>query len=208
MSKRCQVRAESVRLSGSGHVVFSVNGDQFEIPMYGRHFVYNALIAIAVAKEFGIGKDDIDAAFATLAPVSMRGAVQKKRGATFIVDCYNANPSSMKSGISLLSDVARSGPKVAIVGDMLELGRFSSKLHVSLGRNLASAGVDRIIAVGNFAARVAQGATSAGMEERKIATVGTSAEAVPMAQKLVKRGDTVLLKGSRGIHLETVLEGF
>jgi UDP-N-acetylmuramoyl-tripeptide--D-alanyl-D-alanine ligase len=208
MSASCDFRAENVRLTRKGRMAFAVRDGQYEIPMPGRHFVYDALAAIAVAHEFCIGKSSIDAAFASLQPVSMRGAIRKKAGATFIVDCYNANPSSMKSGIALLSDVADGRPKVAIVGDMLELGAHSSRLHEALGKQLAAAGVDRILAVGSFASRVALGAKKAGVAMKKIMIAASSGEAVPMARKLIKRGDAVLLKGSRGIHLETVLEGF
>jgi UDP-N-acetylmuramoyl-tripeptide--D-alanyl-D-alanine ligase len=209
MSERCDVRAEDICLTKSGHMSFAVKGLRYEIPMPGRHFVYNALVAIAIGEQFGIDKKHVDAAFASLRPVSMRGAIRTKAGVTFIVDCYNANPSSMKSSIALLSDVAGAHrSKVAIVGDMLELGRFSPALHTALGRQLATAGVDRILAVGRFASKVAAGAKSAGMTMTKILTAPSSAEAVPLARKLVQRGDAVLLKGSRGIHLETVLEGF
>lgn len=208
MSGLCDVRAENIRLTKNGHMAFDVQGLQYEIPMPGRHFVYNALAAIAIAGRFGIDKKRIDAAFESLRPLSMRGAIRKKAGITFIVDCYNANPSSMKSGIALLSDVAVSRPKVAIVGDMLELGRYSAALHTALGKQLAASGVDRILAVGSFASKVAGGAKAAGMKMKKIMVAASSAKAVPLAQKLINRGDVVLLKGSRGIHLETVLEGF
>jgi UDP-N-acetylmuramoyl-tripeptide--D-alanyl-D-alanine ligase len=208
MSASCDFRAENIRLTRGSHMEFTLQNKRYEIPMPGRHFVYNALAAIAVAHEFCIDKTHIDSAFASLKPVSMRGAIQKKAGATFIVDCYNANPSSMKSGIALLLDVADGKPKVAIVGDMLELGRHSTRLHEALGKQLAAAGVDRILAVGSFASRVASGAKKAGVVMKKIMIAASSAEAVPMARKIIKRGDAVLLKGSRGIHLETVLEGF
>jgi UDP-N-acetylmuramoyl-tripeptide--D-alanyl-D-alanine ligase len=210
MSRLCNFRAENIRLIKNRRMAFTVKEQQYEIPMPGRHFVYNALAAIAVAHEFGIDKNHIDAAFASLHPLTMRGAIRKKAGVTFIVDCYNANPSSMKSGIALLADVAdhEGRRKVAIVGDMLELGRYSAKLHTALGKRLAEAGVDRLLAVGDFASKVAQGAKAAGMTMKKIMTAATSSEAIPVARKLVRRGDAVLLKGSRGIHLETVLEGF
>jgi UDP-N-acetylmuramoyl-tripeptide--D-alanyl-D-alanine ligase len=207
MSPRCDFRAENIRLTRDRRMTFSVRGDRYEIPMPGRHFVYNALAAIAVAHEFGIAKHGVDSAFAQLKPVAMRGGIRKKAGITFIVDCYNANPSSMKSGIELLCDVAGLKPKVAIVGDMLELGRYSTRLHRALGRQLAAANVERVLAVGECAQTVARGATDNGMPAAKILTAATSADAATLAGKFLRRGDTVLLKGSRGIHLETVLEG-
>jgi UDP-N-acetylmuramoyl-tripeptide--D-alanyl-D-alanine ligase len=208
MSERCHVRARDVRLRRGHSIEFVVGGQRYGIPMPGRHFVYAALAAIAAAGEFGIPEKSIAEAFASLEPLSMRGTIRKKAGVTFIVDCYNANPSSMKSGIAMLSDVAESKPKVAIVGDMLELGRYSTQQHTMLGKQLAEARVDRILAVGDFALKIALGARTAGMAVKKIMTAPTSAKAVQKARKLVKRGDTVLLKGSRGIHLENVLEGF
>ena len=207
MSKRCQVRAGNVRLTKGRHMRFTVDKEEYELPMPGMHFVYSALAAIAVAQQFGVGRDSIRAAFALMRPEPMRGTIEEKAGKTFIVDCYNANPSSMKSGITLLSEVAGKKPKVAIVGDMLELGKFSGRLHTALGRQLAAARVERILAVGEFSDAVAKGAMAGGVERKNIITAKNSEAAVPLAQTMLKSGDTVLLKGSRGIHLETVYQG-
>ena len=207
MSKRCGVRAENVRLTGTGHTAFAVDGDEYELPMPGKHFVYSALAAIAVARRFGVDKSRIDAAFSALKPGAMRGTIEKRAGATFVVDCYNANPSSMKSGIELLAEVAGKSPKVAIVGDMLELGKFAPRLHAALGRQLAAARVKRILAVGEYASAVAKGAAAGGLARKNILTAPDSFSAAPIARTMVKSGDVVLLKGSRGVHLETVYEG-
>ena len=207
MSKRCQVRAGNVRLTRERRMRFTVDKEEYELPMPGTHFVYSALAAIAVARQFGVGRDSISAAFGLMRPEPMRGTIEKKAGKTFIVDCYNANPSSMKSGISLLSEVAGKKPKVAIVGDMLELGKFSGRLHTALGRQLAAAHVERILAVGEFSEAVAKGATAGGVKRNNIITAKNSEAAVPIASSMLKTGDTVLLKGSRGIHLETVYQG-
>ncbi len=206
MSARCGVRARDVRSGADGSVTFAVDEEEYWLPMPGRHFVHSALAAIVAARHFGVDKTRIDAAFAAMRPGPLRGTIEKKRGATFIVDCYNANPSSMKSAVAMLTDVAGGKPKVAIVGDMLELGRFSTRLHTALGRQLAAAHVERILAVGEFAAAVAKGAKSGGVRSTHIVTAPNSAQAVPLSQKLVRKGDVVLLKGSRGVHLETVFE--
>jgi UDP-N-acetylmuramoylalanine--D-glutamate ligase len=205
-SARCQVRARKIRVTPEGRTSFTVDGEEYGLPMPGRHFVYSALAAIAVARRFKVPTESIRAAFSSLRPASMRGTVEKRAGATFIVDCYNANPSSMKSGIALLSDVAGQNPMVAIVGDMLELGKFSTRLHVALGRQLVTAGVSRILAVGACAGAVEKGAVSGGFAAKSIRTAADSAAAVSIASGMVKKGDVVLLKGSRGIHLETILE--
>jgi UDP-N-acetylmuramoyl-tripeptide--D-alanyl-D-alanine ligase len=165
-------------------------------------------MAIHLGRHFGIDDRRIAAALRTIKPADLRGTIQKMSGATFIIDCYNANPSSMKSGIALLQDVAGTSRKVAIVGDMLELGAYSKGLHRELGKQLVRAGVGAVVAVGEFASNVAAGALSAGMRKKDITVVPDSARAVAPAREIIRRGDVVLLKGSRGIHLETVYEGF
>ena len=207
MAKHCQVRASDVRLTAERHARFTVDKEEFELPMPGAHFIYAALAAIAVGRQFGVGAYAMRAAFSAMKPEPLRGTIEEKAGKTFIVDCYNANPSSMKSGIDLLVAVAGKKPKVAIVGDMLELGKYSSRLHAALGRQLAAAGVDRIIAIGEFAQTVAKAAAAGGVKQKNILTAKTSEAAVASAKAMLKPGDTVLLKGSRGIHLETVYQG-
>jgi UDP-N-acetylmuramoylalanine--D-glutamate ligase len=206
-SKRCGVRAENVELTDDGRMRFAVDGEVYELPMPGGHFVYAALAAIAVGRKLGVSKSSIDAAFSAMRPAPLRGTIEQKHGATFVVDCYNANPSSMKSGIGLLSDVAGPQPKVAIVGDMLELGTYAPRLHTALGRQLAKSGVNRILAVGEHAQLVKKGAMAAGVPAANIATAETSVAALPLAKNMIKSGDAVLLKGSRGVHLETIYEG-
>ena len=108
---------------------FDVDGSRYSLQMPGRHFVYAALPAIFLGRRCGIPEKMIISALADQRPVSMRGGIEKKKGVSFIVDCYNANPSSMSSGLAYLADVSRPGSRVAIVGDMLETGKYSVKLH-------------------------------------------------------------------------------
>jgi UDP-N-acetylmuramoyl-tripeptide--D-alanyl-D-alanine ligase len=210
-SSRCDVRAQNFGIIGSGAnaaTSFTVENRSYRLSAIGRHFVYSALMAIYLGRYFGIEEDVIADALGSIEPAAMRGTITEKRGATFILDCYNANPSSMKSGIDLLTDLAGERPKVAIVGDMLELGRFSRRLHVEAGGRLARAGVRAIVAVGGFAAGVAEGARKAGMKPKDIHIAPDSAQALAPAKEIIRKGDVVLLKGSRGVHLETVFEGF
>jgi UDP-N-acetylmuramoyl-tripeptide--D-alanyl-D-alanine ligase len=97
---------------------------------------------------------------------------------------------------------------VAIVGDMLELGKYSRRLHKQLGKRLVASGARAILAVGQQASVVAQGALQAGMDKKNINIAENSAEALGIAQRMVRKNDVVLLKGSRGVRLETVFEGF
>jgi len=207
-SKQCHIRAVNDRLTADKRMCFEVNGVEYGLAMPGRHFIYSALPALFLGRYFGIGESAIIKSLAAMQPVAMRGTIEKKSGATFIVDCYNANPSSMKSALRLLQDVAGKLPSIAIVGDMLELGTYARRLHRALGQQLAHAGVARVIAVGEYASLIADGAVAAGMRANAITIALNSAEALTYAKKIVKPGSVVLLKGSRGVHLETVYEGF
>ena len=207
-SPRCAVRAENIAVTPDLRTTFSVDGEQFELSMPGRHFVYSALPALYLGREFGVPVDAIAEVLRTIRPVSLRGGIERKNGAAFIVDCYNANPSSMAAGLALLADVAPADKRVAIVGDMLELGRYAKQLHRALGKRIADAGISRLLAVGEFARDVADAALRAGMNGSSILTAPDANAAVEPARRLVYEGDTVLLKASRGIHLETVFDRF
>lgn len=185
-----------------------LDNSEFRIPVPGRHFLYSALPAIFLGRRCGLPDEKIAEALAAQRPLALRGNVEKKRGVSFIVDCYNANPSSMKTAIETLVDMAPPKRRVAIVGDMRELGKYSKKLHIELGALLAGNKVDRIIAVGEFSGDVADGALQAGVPERRIRTTGNAGDAAVIAGKMVKEKDVVLIKGSRGVHLETVFEKF
>jgi UDP-N-acetylmuramoyl-tripeptide--D-alanyl-D-alanine ligase len=207
-SSRCDVRARNVRIVNGTSTLFDVNGEEYRLDMPGRHFIYSALLAVYLGKYFGVERELIADALTSMRPASMRGTVEIKSGVTFIVDCYNANPSSMKSALELLRDVSGKKRQVAIVGDMLELGKYSRRLHKQLGKRLVASGARAILAVGQQASVVAQGALQAGMDKKNINIAENSAEALGIAQRMVRKNDVVLLKGSRGVRLETVFEGF
>ncbi len=207
-SPRCAIRAEDISVTKKGKTMFSVKGHRYTLSMPGRHFIYSALPAIFLARQLGIAETETVRVLRALKPDPMRGRIVKKSGVTFIVDCYNANPSSMQSGISLLQDVARGDHRCAIVGDMLELGKYSTRCHKQLGKRLAQAGVKKIIAVGQQTRAVAEGAMQQGMKASQIMCRPDAESATAAARQKLKQGDTVLLKGSRGVKLETVFQKF
>jgi UDP-N-acetylmuramoyl-tripeptide--D-alanyl-D-alanine ligase len=174
----------------------------------GRHFLYSALPAIFLGRRCGIPDETIAQTLAGLKPVALRGAITKKNRVAFILDCYNANPSSMKTAVEQLAAAAPAKKRAAVVGDMLELGRYAPRLHRELGVLLAQNGVTKIIAVGRFSAEVAEGAIKAGVAPKSIVTVETAEAAAAPLRRLTAEGDTVLLKGSRSVHLERVYETF
>ena len=208
MSSNCQIRPDSVGIDNEKKVYFRLNGTVFHLSMPGRHFIYSALPAICIGRRCGIPDEIIAETLASQKPLSMRGTVQVKNGVSFIVDCYNANPSSMKSAIAYLADMAETSKRVAVVGDMLELGSYSKRLHRELGKDLVKAGVKKIIAVGEYASDVAGAAVEAGISSKRVFTAENSEQAVQIAQNEILDGDMVLLKGSRGVHLETLFEKF
>ncbi|MCU0609338.1 MAG: UDP-N-acetylmuramoyl-tripeptide--D-alanyl-D-alanine ligase [Chitinispirillaceae bacterium] len=208
LSSGCDVRPEKISFDPERGIGFILDNAQFHLPMAGRHFIYSALPAIFLGRRCGIADQQIAEAVAAQKPPAMRGAIESRKNARFIVDCYNANPSSMKSAVALLCEKTGRQHRVAIVGDMLELGKFSKRLHRDLGRLLAESGVRVVVAVGAFAGDVADGAVAAGMSPEKITAVATAEDAIAPAKSLIREGDVVLVKGSRGVHLETVFEKY
>ncbi len=207
-SSRCEVRPKNVIIDQVKGISFEVDDYTFRLTMPGKHFIYSALPAIYIGRRCGLSDDLIADALLSQQPVSMRGAIEMRNGVRFILDCYNANPSSMKSGIAYLADITKPQKRVVIVGDMLELGSYSKRLHLELGKHIADASVKKMLAVGEFASYIAEGAKKAGLPAKSIHLATDSEKAAVIAHSIVKEGDTVLLKGSRGIHLETVFEQF
>lgn len=205
-SRRCGIRPENVAFDPKRGLDFILDGSPFFLPAPGRHFLYSALPAVFLGRRCGVPDETIARALAAQQPLAMRGALETKNGATFIIDCYNANPSSMKNAVTALSEMAGKKRRVAIVGDMLELGAYSKRLHAGLGTTLARSGASAVVAVGAFAGDVANGARRAGLPARRIVTAANAEDAVALARQAVRPGDFVLIKGSRGVHLETVFE--
>lgn len=189
---------------GCGH--FSLQHTSFHLQVPGRHNVYNALAAIAVGVECGIPLEDCAAALADFSPVAMRSEFLRNRGIRVINDCYNANPESLRAAVDLLVDVDVEGRRIAIVGDMLELGDRSCELHREAGRYLADR-VDLLFATGAASESMVAAARDHGMSTAQAVHFTSRDELVDRARHEVDRGDTVLIKASRGVGLEQVAEG-
>lgn len=203
-SRRCSIVAESIKVDPEQGIHFHVDGMPFTMKMPGRHFIYSALPAIFMGRRCGLSDNDIACALASIEPVALRGTVEPIGDTECIVDCYNANPSSMESALDYLNDVAEKRRKVAVLGEMLELGRYTKQQHKRLGTVAAHHNVDRLIAVGPSAALIALGAQIGGMSTRTVQICDNADDAVRIARSVIKPGDTVLLKGSRGVQLEKI----
>jgi UDP-N-acetylmuramoyl-tripeptide--D-alanyl-D-alanine ligase len=176
-------------------------------PLVGRANLANILAATAVALEFDVPLADVAARTGTLRPASHRGEVVRLAGGVTVVDdSYNANPTATKRALDVLAS-ARATRRIAIIGEMLELGDHATGLHESVGRAAAASGVDRLFAVGGApAAAMADAAVAAGMPASAVQYFVTSAAAADAAVALVQPGDVVLVKGSRGVKTDLVVE--
>ncbi|MBO6178398.1 MAG: UDP-N-acetylmuramoyl-tripeptide--D-alanyl-D-alanine ligase [Selenomonadaceae bacterium] len=184
-------------------VVFGGKSYDYELPMAGEHNVYNALAAIAAGLYLGVSNEDMRKALSVATNAKMRFEVSEKDGVTFINDAYNASPLSMRAALSTLSKTYR-GRKIALLGDMFELGKEEEAAHKKVGEEVAEFGIDVLITLGERAKLIAKGAKSKGVTN--VTSVNTHIEAADALKEIIKRGDTVLIKGSRGMEMEKVLE--
>lgn len=211
------ISAKNLVTGGSGigfTAVVKEDGTEKQIPVqlkvYGNHNVMNALAAIAVAMRYGISPEQAAEGLADYEPIAMRGQIKKENGITWIDDTYNASPDSMKSGAQVM--LSLEGTRyIAVLADVLELGEASERLHREVGAYLASLKekekkTDILIAIGTQAAYIAAEAKEKGMDETY--HFSSNQAASDFLKKTLKEGDVVLVKGSRGMHTEEIINYF
>lgn len=198
--------AEDISCDDRGCYSFSILGERFTLTTPGFHFIYALLPALFVCRQMGIDVALLQKKVAELKPESLRGGIEVHNNIQWIVDCYNSNPNSMQTSTRLLADIPVENKRVAVVGDMGELEEFSEDLHIETGKMLATMKVDKVIAVGAFANSVIKGATEHGIDSTFCRAVYTVDEAIGAINELVEKGDAVLLKGSRSVGLEKIME--
>jgi UDP-N-acetylmuramoyl-tripeptide--D-alanyl-D-alanine ligase len=197
----CQVRLTAYEPRPGG-ARFEVNGHfRVDLAVPGRHNALNALAAMTVAQRFGIDLEEAGEALADFEPAEMRLQPVAAGSVTILNDAYNANPASMSAAAEVLAEHS-ARRRVFVAGDMLELGADSPRLHRQTGRRIAQGGVDLLIAVGAMGRYVAEGAAEGGSRAEAFASVEEAAGAVP---GLLRPGDVVLLKGSRGMAMERLV---
>lgn len=180
-------------------------GGEFFVNAYlssiGFHNIRNCLIAVAVGLEFGLCEMQIAAGLAAYTPSGMRQNITKEYGITFIEDCYNASPTSMKASLGVLSSLAE-GRKIAVLGDMLELGEISKSAHLEVGE-VAGENADILFTCGNLAKYINKGAESKGLGSKHFESLDELCKALV---KTLKKGDTVLFKASQSMKFENLVE--
>ena len=206
LSEDCDVRAEDVRDFGLAGSACTIVAKGRRIPVrifaYGAHMVYAALEGAAVGIEFGLTDEEISAGIANFVPVDGRAGIVQTDRLTIVNDCYNANPDSTASAIRSLGRT-QGARKVAILGDMGELGADGPRLHRETGRIAAEAGADVLLTCGVLAAEIADGAREGGVQQvQHFETLPALVEALPEA---LQEGDCVLVKASHSMKFENVV---
>ena len=206
----CDVTAtDIVELDDGVRFVVHGFGQQFElfVPMLGRHAVYNALAATTVGLLLGVKPEQIQARFSSFHNTGMRQKIYVKNGVTIIEDCYNAGPESTEAALDVLAGIKTDGRRIAVLGDMLELGNRSAAEHYRIGR-LAVGKADLLLTYGEHSVRTLTGAITGGMNPKNTDHFDTNEDMAHMLKMRVSEGDVVLFKGSRGMRMEKVLQLF
>ena len=203
-SEAAQVRAEDVTYSTDG-VRFRVGTTVFESALIGRHSVSNILAGIAVAGVYGISPGRLKDAVRALVPGKMRGERLLHQGVTIYNDCYNSNPDAVRA----MLDVLRETParkRIAVLGEMLELGRWAEPLHRDVGNYAAVCGLDVLVGIRGAACHMVDAAKRAGLQTGAAFFFDDPVAAGRFVRTLAQPGDVILFKGSRGVQVERALE--
>lgn len=168
----------------------------------GRHNVMNVLAAICIGRIAGIEDDLIINSFSKYVPDALRQNISEKRGQTVITDCYNASPDSMRASFNVLSSIKCKGRKIAVLGDMLEMGEMSPKLHTMVGEMAVKIKPDMVFCYGKDSEYIFKTVKESGIDAFYSSDKDEVAKAV---SEYVKEGDAVLFKGSRGMRLEEII---
>ena len=174
---------------------------QVKIPVPGYHMVYNSMAGALVGHELCLTLEEIKDGIETLIPVSGRNNLIKTDLFTIIDDCYNANPMSMKASLDVLATADTR--KVAILGDMFELGKNEKELHYDIGKYAVKKGIDLVICVGKLSKETVKGAKDGNSA---VIHFDTKQEFFEQLKELLQEGDTILIKASRGMHFEEIVE--
>ena len=195
---------EAIGLTGTKATIH-VGEEAFEveIPIAGEHNVYNALAAVAVARELGLSIEEMKRGIESVQTIGGRSNLLHRNGITIIDDCYNANPVSMKASIDVLSKAE--GRKIAVLGDMGELGADERALHFSVGEHFARKGIDMLFCMGELSTEIVS-AVVLFSPETEIHYFGSKEALIAELKKLCKTGDTILVKASHFMNFAEIVK--
>jgi UDP-N-acetylmuramoyl-tripeptide--D-alanyl-D-alanine ligase len=203
------IRANEISQSESGTDFTILEGAhrcRAHLPVPGLHMVQNAMLAVAAGRVFGLSLEDCADGLATAPLTKARLQIREIHGVRFIDDSYNANPDSMRAALRTLVELDADGKRIAVLGEMKELGSASELAHREVGETAATFRIDQLITIGDMAEGIAQGARAGGLE--KTSAVRSTREAAELLGEIAQPGDLILVKGSRSARTEQVIEAF
>ena len=206
LSETADVRGEDVEF-GLETTSFTVEGVRFESPLLGRHSVLNLLAGIAVAELYGIDLEEITSIVKDLTAGEMRGQRFFHQGILILNDCYNSNPDAARAMIDVLRETPAKR-RIAVLGEMLELGRWAEPLHRDVGRYVAKSGINVLVGIRGAAESLVDEARNAGMSVDAASFFPDAPAAGEYLRQVGREGDVILFKGSRGTHVERAVEKF
>ncbi len=208
-TKDGSIRAIDIQQSADGSEFTILEGAhqcRAQLPVPGIHMVQNALLAVAAGRAFGLSLEEAAAGLASAPLTKARLQIKEINGVHFLDDSYNANPDSMKAALQTLVELDMDGKRIAVLGEMRELGEETKRGHEEVGEAAAAFGIDQLIGIGEMGAVIARAAENAGLEKSQ--AVGSTSEAAELLLNIATPGDLVLIKGSRLARTENVIEAF
>ncbi|MFH1698960.1 MAG: UDP-N-acetylmuramoyl-tripeptide--D-alanyl-D-alanine ligase [Candidatus Zixiibacteriota bacterium] len=207
ISNDCDIRATKIRIDDKGNYFCDINGHNIRIPVFGKVNIYNVLAAVAAATVWECSPDEWTQGLASFQPVDMRMVSESFEGLHLLIDCYNANPGSVTASLDTLCNLPTTGRRIAIIGDMLELGENEIEFHKNIGAIAAKSGVAFLLCLGSLTENTVQEAICEGMTGKHAIHFRDHNELLDQLLKIIHRGDLILFKGSRGMRIEKIVSG-
>jgi UDP-N-acetylmuramoyl-tripeptide--D-alanyl-D-alanine ligase len=208
LSRDVDIHPEMVETIEGTPVLHLQSGISLRSPLMGWHNAYNVMAAVSVARHFHLNDQTIQEGLEAFQTMAGRMEKVVLEGVEFLNDAYNANPVSLKESVDTLMSFPTTGKRIAVVGDMLELGPDSSKYHLEAGEYLGEKAPDVVITVGKFACSYTAWTAAESLGRERVLHAADPQDAAEVLRSVAKKGDLVLLKGSRGIELEKILDWF
>jgi len=208
LENKADFMAKNISQNGNGFFSFSVNNlIPINLGLLGRHNVYNALAAFSAGSILNVEKEEIKKALENYTPFQLRMELSEVDGVKILNDSYNANPISMAMALETLKEMKTSGNKIAVLGDMLELGEKSFEYHKKIGEKVKECQIDYLFTLGKLSLGITQGAKERGFKSENIFPFKDKKSLLESLLEILKPGDIVLFKGSRKMGLEEIVEG-
>jgi UDP-N-acetylmuramoyl-tripeptide--D-alanyl-D-alanine ligase len=209
MEEGLEYQAYNINTRGENGSSFEImlNSTEYSVfvPVPGIHNIYNALAAISVANEMNMDLNLVIQSIADYCPEKMRMEILELKNLKVINDTYNASPQSMEAAINVLNDIGNENRKIAILGDMLELGEWSDKAHYDIGKYLTTKKISIIVLVGKNVKNIYKGAIENGFNNENIYNFNKNKEVIEFINESVNENDIILVKGSRGMYMEEIV---